>query len=215
MYLPIIHVNIFASICPDCLNKLIRNDFPDSKEEQLHRLFNLYDFVGRIPPQDYSSLYYIFKDRNNIIALTQHLCRLWSPDIFKNHFGSFFAALVKSGILPRGTRRMKLGTMILANDGHVCLSLVEKDIDDFLYSLKICHKKEVLYPDSNYRTDWEITWKQKRYFIEYFGLMNIRKYAKKAEQKAILAAANNIELISIYPDTDWKELLIKTLRPRL
>ena len=121
--------------------------------------------MGEVPPQDYTSLYYLFKDQNKLIDLTKRLFVLWSPDIFKQHFGSFFAALVKSGILPEGARKMKIGTMVLAKDGHVCLSLAEKDIDDFLYSSNIAHKKEVPYPQSEYRADWAVDWRGKKYFI--------------------------------------------------
>ncbi|MBI5195023.1 MAG: hypothetical protein HZA10_01730 [Nitrospirae bacterium] len=212
LYMPIVHVNIYSSICPKCLMKTVFNDLTDVENNQLKKLYNLYEFLGEVPTQDYSSLYFLFKEQNRIIELTKLLHLLWSPDIFKKHFGSFFAALVKSGILPEGTKKMKIGTMVLAKDGHVCLSLAEKDIDDFLYFLNIGHKKEVSYPNSNYRTDWEIVWNQKKYFIEFFGLMNIREYANKAKQKTALAALNNIELISIYPETNWKELIKKIFK---
>lgn len=210
LYIPIAHVNIYSSICPECLMKTILNDMPDDENNQLQKLHNLYEFIGKVPTQDYGSLYFLFKEQARLIELTKLLHSLWTPDIFKDHFGSFFAALVKSRILPEGTKKMKIGTMVLAKDGHVCLSLAEKDIDDFLYFLNIAHKKEVLYPNSDYRTDWEVVWNQKKYFIEFFGLMNISEYANKAKHKATLAAAHNIELISIYPETNWKELIVKT-----
>jgi hypothetical protein len=210
LYMPIVHVNVYASICQNCLMKTIYNDSADDKNNQLKKLHELYDFVGKVPSQDYTSLYFLFKEQNKLIDLTKLLFVLWSPDIFKKHFGSFFAALVKSGILPEGARKMKIGTMVLAKDGHVCLSLAEKDIDDFLYFSNIAHKKEVPYPKSEYQADWAIDWQEKKYFIEFFGLMNISAYANKAKQKAAIAAAHNIELISIYPDTNWKELITKT-----
>jgi hypothetical protein len=212
LYMPIVHVNIYSSICPNCLMKIIYNDIPDLESTQLKRLFNLYEFLGKIPTQDYYSFYFLFKELSKINKLTELLHSLWSPEVYKKHFGSFFAALVKSGILPEGTKKMKIGTMVLAKDGHVCLSLAEKNIDDFLCLLNINHKKEVYYPHSDYRTDWEVVWNKKIYFIEYFGLMNNREYAKRARQKALLASSNNIELISIYPETDWKKLIVKLFK---
>lgn len=208
---PIVHVNIYASICPNCLIKTIYHVSDDDEHQQLRKLYELYELVGKVPSNcSYSWLYYLFKDRNKLIDLTKRLSVLWYPDIFKQHFGSFFAALVKSGILPEGTRKMKIGTMTLAKDGHVCLSLAEKDIDDFLYSRNIVHKKEVPYPQSAYRADWAVDWQEKKYFIEFFGLMNISAYANKAKQKTEICRSHNIELISIYPETNWEALIIKT-----
>ena len=208
IYLPIIHANIFASICNRCLEKIIYNEIKDTEEKQLKKLYNLYEFLQKVPNEDYGSFYYLFRDEAKIIELTKLLGKLWAAQNFKEKMGSFFLALIKSGILPEGTQKLKMGTKAMAKDGHVCFSIVEKDIDDFLFKSKILHKKEVYYPGSEFRADWEVVKDGKRCFIEYFGLMSKKEYALKVEHKRIIAIENNIELIAIYPETKWKDILI-------
>jgi len=207
IYLPIVHANLYASICPECLCTCQVGDRELDASEQLQRLFNLYLYTNRIPPQDYGSLLYLYNSKEQIVSLVQQFQVLWPAEYFRMHFGSYFAALIKSGILPKGTRRMRLGTMVLADDGHVCFSLVEKDIDDLLFRNGIWHHKEVPYPESDYRADWQIEIKGSIYFLEYFGLMSNPDYARKAKSKLDVAAKHNIRLIALYPDTNWYKKL--------
>jgi hypothetical protein len=129
------------------------------------------------------------------------------PQGYIKEFGSLFAALVAAGVFPKGSKRMLLGTMILANDGHLCLSMAEKEIDDFLSAAGIEHNKEVKYPDSGYRADWELLGSGTRTFVEYFGLMSKTPYAEKAKLKAGIASTHGIELIAVYPRTNWRGIL--------
>lgn len=99
--------------------------------------------------------------------------------------------------------------MVSAKDGHLCLSIEEKEIDDFLYTHNIRHEKEIYYPDSSMRADWEIFDYSKRVFIEYFGLMNNKDYAEKVKNKAFIAARWDIELIELYPSNEWRDVLLK------
>jgi len=57
------------------------------------------------------------------------------------------------------------------------------------------------------RTDWELLNTEKRTFVEYFGLMSNKDYAEKTAIKKKLAETNDIELIDIYPKSDWKLLI--------
>ncbi|HXP59872.1 MAG TPA: hypothetical protein VN829_05225, partial [Dongiaceae bacterium] len=66
----------------------------------------------------------------------------------------------------------------------------------------------VYYPNSNYRADWELFGSGSRTFVEYFGLMSNAAYADKARQKSMIASAHGIELIGIYPCTDWKSVIL-------
>jgi hypothetical protein len=152
-------------------------------------------------------LLYLFHDHENILKYISLLQKMPSPHAYIKEFGSLFAALVAAGVFPEGSKRMVLGTMILANDGDLCLSMAEKEIDDFLFAEGIEHKKEVNYPDSGYRTDWELFGSGTRTFVEYFGLMSKTTYADKAKLKAAIASAHGIELIALYPNTDWKSLI--------
>ena len=108
---------------------------------------------------------------------------------------------------------MQLGTRVKAKDGDSCFSLAERAIDDWLYKNGIAHKKEVKYPNSDMRCDWEVNKEGERVFIEYFGLMNIAAYKEKAMQKKRIAEENKIKLIGIMPGCDWESLLSKELLP--
>lgn len=113
----------------------------------------------------------------------------------KEVFGSWLNALIKSGVLEDDTRRTVYGIQCLANDGHVCLSLGEKTIDDFLFKFGIKHEKEPGYPEGKYRADFLVN----GVFIEYFGLQGNTEYDQKTELKMRICKRNNIKLIAIYP----------------
>lgn len=206
-FIDCLYPNLFAKICPKCFKKAFKDYKRGSSEAHLSRLYELFLLIGKVPTQDFNSLFYLFKDRESIIQLFQVLQKVRPPDGYTEEFGSYFAALVKSGILPEGSRRLVIGTMVLAEDGHLCLSLVEKEIDDFLYKRGIKHQKEVFYPNSTLRADWEIFGRERRIFIEYFGLMNNPDYADKAKQKMKIAEKHKIEFIGIYPNDNWETIL--------
>jgi hypothetical protein len=202
-----VYPNLFAQVCPQCFMKAFKDCKEGSTEMQLARLYELYTFIGKVPTQDFAILLRMFKDGESIIELLKILQKLRTPEGYRKEFGSFFTALVRSGILPEGSHELPIGTMVLAEDGHMCLSLAEKEIDDFLYRRGIMHDKEVYYPGSRMRTDWELFGGQRRVFVEYFGLMQNPDYANRARQKIRLAEQCGIELIEIYPDDNWKEYL--------
>jgi len=200
-----LYPNLFTSICPKCFKKAFKDYKRGSKKTQLSRLYELFIFIEEIPTQDFSNLFYLFNDEESILNLFKIFLKLRTPEGYKKDFGSFFAALVASGILPEGSRKLTIGTMVLAEDGHLCLSIAEKEVDDFLFKHQIQHDKEVHYPNSKMRTDWEIYKNDHRIFIEYFGLMNNPDYAKKTQYEIKLAKENSIELIELYPEDNWRE----------
>jgi hypothetical protein len=113
----------------------------------------------------------------------------------KELFGSWLNALIQTGVLEDGTRRTSRGIQCIAKDGHVCFSLGEKTIDDFLYIHGITHSKEPRYPEGNFRADFIVN----EIFIEYFGLRGNADYDKKTKRKQQLCKKWGITLISIYP----------------
>lgn len=113
----------------------------------------------------------------------------------KELFGSWLAALIAAGLLENGARRLTRGTQCLARDGHVCLSLGEKTVDDLLQANGIHHKKEPSYPEGNFRADFVAN----NVFIEYFGLVGDRDYDLRTKEKQRLCRKHGIKLISIYP----------------
>ena len=206
-----LYPNFFVSICPKCFKNTFSDYKSGSQKTRLSHLYDLFLFLDKIPTQDFERLFYLFNDRDSILKLFNIMSKCRTPNGYKEEFGSFFGALVKSGILPEGTRRLEIGTMVLAKDGHLCLSLAEKEIDDFLSESGISHKKEVYYPDSNFRTDWELFGFSTRIFVEYFGLMNNKDYAVKSRTKVSMAKQNGILLLELYPELNWKQLLIMHL----
>ena len=82
-----------------------------------------------------------------------------------------------------------------SNDGHICLSLGEKTIDDLLYSMGIEHEKEPKYPERNYRADFKVN----NVLIEYFGLKGQPEYDKKIIIKKQICKKHGIKSLSLYP----------------
>ena len=204
----LLYPNLFARVCHGCFDKAFEDCKRGSRASRLKALYDLFLLIGKIPTTDFDRLFYLFRDHDQIIRLVSLLQQMRTPEGYEKEFRSFFGALVKAGVLPKGSRRMVIGTMILANDGHLCLSLAEKEIDDFLFANGLKHDKEVYYPDSNCRTDWELFGTSARTFVEYFGLMSNPDYAARAALKQTIATEAKINLIPIFPKTSWKDILL-------
>lgn len=134
------------------------------------------------------------------------------PECIKKLYSSHLEALVDAGVLPEGTRRTARGTHCLANDGHLCLSLGEKVIDDWLTAHGYKHEKEPAWPEGNMRADFQVG----DTYIEYFGLAGDPAYDAKIIRKRELARAYDIPLVEVYPRhirrwSTGQELLSKAL----
>lgn len=205
--LDFLYPNLYTSICPWCFRTMFVRLPHWTPEEQLAAVRELGEKIGKLPESNFTNYMYSFSTREDIEWFLQLMERLPNPELLSARFGSHFRLLVASGLLPEGTRRMRLGTMVLAKDGDMCFSLAERDIDDWLSRNKVNHEKEVRYPGSYMRCDWEIFGCGRRVFVEYLGLMNQEAYAKKAEQKRQMAKENGIDLVEILPGADWEKLL--------
>jgi hypothetical protein len=85
----------------------------------------------------------------------------------------------------------------VANDGHICDSLSEKIIDDWLSRRKIEHEINVSYPG---RLKLTADFKIKDYWIEFFGLKGeLKRYDELRKKKLGLARRKKLNLIKIYP----------------
>ena len=199
--------NLFANVCPACFHEAFQNHSRNSKTVELAGLYELFLLINRVPPEDFGVVFFLCKDRESVLRLIRLLHTMRTPDGYRTKYGSFLKAMIEADIFPKGTRKMARGIMSCAKDGHVCLSIPEKEIDDYLTSLGIRHNKEVHYPESGFRTDWEILEKETRIFIEYFGLIDNEDYARRARQKIELAEKHQIRLIDINPDSDWRAIL--------
>ena len=65
------------------------------------------------------------------------------------HSNSWLKVLIEANILGSGTSPTPRGFRCIAKDGHVCNSLVELEIDNWLFDHEIKHEKEPLYPAHN------------------------------------------------------------------
>ena len=130
--------------CAPCLRDTVLQTSGNkalSREEVLTYLRDLADVLQRVPSQNFgegmNDLYDLGAEER--LAILQVLKRKPTVGRMKELFGSWLKALIEAGVLEDGTRRTSRGTQCLAKDGHVCLSLGEKTIDDFLYTHGIPH----------------------------------------------------------------------------
>ncbi|MER7604696.1 hypothetical protein [Nocardioides sp. NPDC127503] len=116
--------------------------------------------------------------------------------------------LADAGLLEAGMRTGR-GTVIRARDGHLCLSLREKAVCDFLHLHQVVHEREPFYPvDSLYnpsgkrRADWILA---DGTLVELWGMPNDPVYAAKMVEKRALAAGHGLRLVEIV-DADLPRL---------
>lgn len=186
--------------CSPCLKETVLRNTGNCKanrEEIASYIQNLVKVVNVIPHQGFGEGIddLIDLDLDTRIALISLLKNKPSTERVKDLFGSWLEALIYAGILENGSRETSRGTQTLAVDGHICYSLGEKTIDDYLHNNNIPHAKEVLYPGSNLRCDFCVNGS----FIEYFGLAGNEEYDKKIAQKKNICEEQGILLIALYP----------------
>lgn len=93
-----------------------------------------------------------------------------------------------------------MGTVTTATDGHLCRSLFERHVDDFLHHRGIAHEPEPHYPHhpelntTGLRADWRLA---DGTFVEALGLMEREAYAAKVERKRKLAALSGLRLVTV------------------
>ena len=115
-------------------------------------------------------------------------------------FGSWNNAVQSAGLKPHRSddNRMYHRTKTKARDGHVCDSISEAIVDNWLAKHGIDHTRDAKYPTTNHRADWAI--KDGGVFVEYFGLAkDSPRYDREIKVKKKLCKNHKIQLIEIYP----------------
>lgn len=202
-------------VCTPCLKPWVFGKSSSmSKEDVIEYLRTLSQLIERVPESDFGKRRDILLGLSTParVAVLRLLAKRPSLEAVEGLFGSWFNALVESGVLQDGARQGVFGTECIARDGHRCLSLAEKTIDDFLTSEGIAHKKEVPYPEGGYRADFAV----QDILIEYFGLQTRESYALKTRSKIEICRSSGVHLIEIYPaDLIGTAKLRRKLRPVL
>ncbi|MFH0952312.1 MAG: hypothetical protein V1838_03940 [Patescibacteria group bacterium] len=119
----------------------------------------------------------------------------------RRFFGSWNKAVAAAGFQPNRSHSQRMYKRMngVAIDGHICDSVSEVLIDNWLSKNSIPHEKNALYPGTNYRADWVVSTKYK-IFIEYFGLAHDSpRYDQAIKEKQKLCQKSNLRLIEIYP----------------
>lgn len=137
-------------------------------------------------------------------------------DTCRRTFGSWNNAIIAAGLKPNRShnQRMYKCTNIKAIDGHLCDSVSEAIIDNWLTKNKIPHKINTPYPTTNHKADWLINIKKQKVFVEYFGLAkDSPRYDRCVRKKKKLCKKHKLKLIEIYPqDIYSKKSLDNNLR---
>lgn len=175
------------------------------KKELFSLIPSFVDACGFIPNASASPINHAFTTRLSTDQWPQVFrtyANMGGIEHVKKKFGSWFKALAQTGALPDGTLTTARGIRCLAQDGHVCHSLDEQCIDDWLSAHGLAHEREPCYPvhpalnpTGRRRADWKVL----DTFIEYFGLVGDPDYDKRMEEKILLAQHCRINLIAIYP----------------
>lgn len=108
--------------------------------------------------------------------------------------------LEAAGFAKDGLRTSR-GTLLRARDGHLCHSMREKAVCDFLHQHGVDHDREPVYPvdpDDNptgrRRADWLL---EDGTFIEFWGMPKDPLYAAKMDAKRRLAARYGVRLLEL------------------
>jgi hypothetical protein len=187
----------------DCCFLCSIMEFPQ-KEKIKPRIRNFINACGFIPFSDAGLSNYSFMSRvdpNKKRDVIISFAKMGRPKHVIKLFGSWFEGLFEAEALPDGIMVTKRGIRCMAVDKHVCLSLAEQQIDDWLTLHGIEHEREPYYPENttlnasgSRRADWLVG----DTYIEYFGLKGEEAYDKKMGEKIKLAQELNLRLISLF-----------------
>ena len=119
---------------------------------------------------------------------------------YRDYFGTWNNAIKAAGYEPNEQWFAPKNSLkdLRAKDGHLCKSISEIIIDDWLFENDTPHTREQPYPEGRYRCDFVIN----NVFIEFFGLadtFNISPYYNEIiKRKKEMCKKHNIQLIELY-----------------
>lgn len=155
-----------------CSSKCKSNALIISKEKVIGRIRKFYEEHSRVP-------------------VKREMWGIYKPA--RKYFGSWNNAVEAAGF---DSNPVMFAKHQIANDGHICDSLAEKLIDDYLYNKNIQHQRCVSYPESECTADFKIG----DTLVEYFGLVGEHKrYDELREIKRESVKKFRLNLIEIFP----------------
>ncbi len=134
----------------------------------------------------------VFHDLNKRIPVKKEMNAIYCKA--RDAFGTWNNAIKTAGFKPNP---VLFSYRHDAQDGHICDSLSEKIIDDWLHSKNIKHMRNVSYPQYKRMTcDFLVD----KYFIEFFGLeKDLKRYDEIVKLKRKLSKKYNLNLIELKP----------------
>lgn len=188
-------------MCEECCRSAFWSFRPTTrgtKPAALAQVRDLARLCGGVPAQNFAVGPELLRSlsRDDQVELVALMRVMPDSDYYIGAFGSWFEALIASGVLAEGSQRMQRGTRCVARDGHLCSSIGEKTICDLLFELGIEHEREPHYPGSKLRADFRLP---NGTLVEYLGLYGDAKYDAKTMRKRLLARELGLDLVLIYP----------------
>jgi hypothetical protein len=175
-----------------------------SDEELSARLRKAVEVLSFVPPvtfRDHLQMRAIEPARRR--RLEAALVCLPSIGHYYERFGKpWTKVLISTGVVD-GLRVTTRGTMAIASDGHLCRSLGELAIDDYLTNAGISHDVEPswpvhpeLNPRGRQRADWILA---DGTYVEYAGLTGDVTYDRTMAGKVQMASELGIPILVVYP----------------
>ncbi len=206
-----IPAQLFESVCDWCLraaaggDRLANDDFTvEGFVAQVQRMASL---VGELPlhagwRREIFLRELPLESLREVIAIAADIPT--NPKI-QREFGTWADALRVAGVYGPDTRSNSFGIQSRASDGHLCHSLGERLIDDWLTVNDIPHGREPYYPGSSHRGDFLVG----DIVIEFFGLAGIDEYDAIIAEKRRIAATEGLVVIDLYQRdiNDWEETM--------
>lgn len=195
-------------ICADCSAQLRTDGLAEREDaDPLAALRELGSVLGRVPSARWREGIEGVREFDRFLTFVRAGWRVRPVKWYADRYGSWLQALAAAGILDLDGDTAAIGHRTVASDGHACLSLGEKTIDDWLFDNEIPHEREPVYPHGKFRGDWLVNGR----LVEYFGLKGIPEYDARTEVKRAIARSAQIPLVEITPSdlADWEDAQLR------
>jgi hypothetical protein len=185
--------------CPSCCVRARNGASHESADQVVRGLRCLSEAIEAVPDQQLASRITITAmDQDRRDRVMRALVLAPSAIVARQLLGTvpWLVVLQVAGLVGDAWRP-SLGTYCVASDGHLCRSLGERTVDDWLTAHGIAHECEPAYPGTKKRADWRLP--DGRY-VELAGLMGDKDYRAAMAEKRVIAARAGITLVVLLPE---------------